>query len=89
MIENDSTRGDLFYKRGFSNAQMFEYSAADEDFKNAIRLDYRKSDSYYNLALVTLALTDEALAITYLNESLRFNAQNGEAKELLSELLGN
>lgn len=86
MIPQDTLNGELYYKRGFSYAQVFEYDSSEVDFKKSVDLKYRIVDSYYNLALVHVATMDDSLAIAYLKRALSIDPELREARDMLVEL---
>ena len=86
MLQQDSTDGELFFKRGFAYMQLDEYELSERDFNQTIKLKYRLPHSYYNLALIKIATYSDSLALHYLRKSLTYNPNFKEAKELLREL---
>jgi Flp pilus assembly protein TadD len=86
LVPQDSLNGELLFKRGVCYMQLFRYDSAEIDFKRSINLEYRLSDSYYNLALVQLAGLKDSLAVIYLEKALVYNPDFTEAQELLKDI---
>lgn len=86
LIPQDSTNGELFFKRGACQMELLKFDSAASDFNRSIAYSYRLGDSYYNLALVQVGLYQDSLAITSLEKALLHNSDFPEAKQMLEEL---
>lgn len=83
LVSVDSTKGKLFFMRGYSKGILLDRSGATRDYIKSASLGYRASDSYYNAAL-NVSFDNDTLCLEYLKMSLRANPNNINAKtELL------
>ena len=68
----NSTNGEYYFKRGYSNGMLLKRKAAIEDYNKFIRLKYRLPDAYFNAGLNCTADND-SLALYYFEKSLPIN----------------
>jgi len=83
LIQADSSNGELFYKRGYSYAQLTNFEKSSMDYLKAVSLGFRVSDAYYNLGINQIPSLNDSLAIYYLEESLKLSPN---APETISTL---
>lgn len=83
LIQADSSNGELFYKRGYSHAQLTNFEKSSLDYLKAVGLGFRVSDAYYNLGINQIPSLNDSLAIYYLKESLKLSPN---APETISAL---
>lgn len=86
LIQLDSTNGEYFFKRGFSKAQISDYSSSSIDFREAINKGYKPSLAFFNLGLNESLLGHDSLAIVYLKKSLEIDPKYQRAKDMLNAL---
>jgi tetratricopeptide (TPR) repeat protein len=78
LIAADSTNGEYFFKRGYSFSQIDRRDQAIADYKKAIQLHHRVSDSYLNIGLNYMYQND-SLALYYCKKSLEADPSNRKA----------
>lgn len=76
----DSTIGEVYYKRGYCKAQLFDYDGASKDFVKACSLKYRMDESLFNLGCIFAATGKDTLALKYFSKAYELNSNNLEAK---------
>lgn len=86
LIELDSLNGEWYYSRGYCNRRLLNFGASTKDYKNAVRLEYHISDAYYNLG-VNSFLHNDSLALSYFQQSLRYDSTNEDAKQGIKDAL--
>jgi len=79
LISIDSTKGKLFFMRGYSKGMLLDRLGSTRDYIKSASLDYRTSDSYYNAAL-NVSFDNDRLCLKYLKMSLQANPNNINAK---------
>jgi tetratricopeptide (TPR) repeat protein len=87
MINNDSTSGDLYFKKGVCHAKLGFKAKAINSFFKAVELEYRVSDSYFNISLAYASLLNDSLAIVYINKCLSLNPNYTIAQELAKSFM--
>jgi tetratricopeptide (TPR) repeat protein len=87
IIEMDSLNGEAHYRKGYCLVQLDRHEESFDCYLNAIELNYRKYDSYRNLAYNYLLIyQDTTKAIYFLNLSLELQ-RNDEDSTLANELV--
>jgi tetratricopeptide (TPR) repeat protein len=81
LIENDSLKGELFYKRAYCKAQMLDYESAKKDYLKAVEFNYRIADAYLSLGILE-CITNDSLAVKYFDQVLSIDSTNIKAKAL-------
>jgi tetratricopeptide (TPR) repeat protein len=71
LINLDSTRGEYYYKRGYSYDQITDAKKATADFQKAISLNYEVAGAYYHLALDAMQDEKDSLALFYFDKVLK------------------
>jgi tetratricopeptide (TPR) repeat protein len=61
LIKLDSTKGEVFYKKGFSNSKINRLIESMDSFEKAIEHGYRTADSYYNMGLNQILLDNDSI----------------------------
>ena len=80
-------KGEYYYKRGFSNAQLNNDSSAVSDFLIAIKYDYRKFDSYKSLGIIYMfKLGDTKQATFYFRKAVELNPNDEETLKYLEAI---
>lgn len=85
LIKLDSANGLYYFRRGYSYAQMFLYNESCEDYKTAVKLNYRVKDSYLNLGLNYYNI-DDSLSIYYFNKCMEIDSSNQIAIEYIEKI---
>jgi len=83
LIAVDSTKGEYYYKRGYSYGQMEQYNKEEKDYLKSIELGYRVADAYNNLAFFYMATHRDSLAVVYLKKYLELNPNDETAQNAL------
>lgn len=79
LIEKDSLIGEFYYKRGYCKLQIFDPETSKEDFKKAIKLNYRAKDAYLNLGVIECFYND-SLAIKYFDIVLNMDSTDAKVR---------
>lgn len=82
LIQKDSTNGDFFFKKGFCYAKLGLKDEAINNFQKAVCLNFRVSDSYFNISLAYASLLNDSLALVYINKCILLNPNDKDAKEI-------
>lgn len=77
----DTTMGEIYYKRGYCKAQIFDYVGSSKDFHKAFGLQHREDESLFNLGCNSAAIGNDTLALKYFSEAYELNPNNNSAKE--------
>ena len=87
LVQLDSTNGEYYYKKAYCESQL-RYSTLQEieDWRKAIELNYKKADSYYNMALCYLMLNEDSIGILHLKNCLREDSNYKDARDLMAKL---
>lgn len=85
LIKMDSTNGEFYFNKGFSEMGLMKYDDSRNDFFHAIALYYRKASSYYNIGL-TYLYDNDSLAAYYFETCLKFDPNHEKAKFFLNDL---
>ena len=93
LIRLDSTIGEVYYKKGFSDSKNNDIVKSLECYKKAIEFKYRIADSYYNLGLNQILLDNDSItfdndpsspkAIEYFEQCLKSNPDTRTEKDAL------
>jgi tetratricopeptide (TPR) repeat protein len=73
LIALDSTKGEYYFKRGYSYNRESFMPAAVRDYEKAARLNYEPADAYRHIALVKMSMDDDSTALVYFNKGLKIN----------------
>lgn len=76
IIMTDSSNGELFFKRGYCEAQMYQYHNSSRDYLKAVELGYKKGKAYFNLGCVNVCLHNDSLALKYFIKSHEIDPGN-------------
>jgi len=82
LISFDSSNGDFFFKRGYSKSMMPDIIGACEDYKSAIKLDYRRKSAYLNIGVLLAGSGYCDSAVYFINECLKLDPENKKAKQM-------
>lgn len=82
----DSTIGELYYKRGYCKAQLFDYNGSSKDFFKAFSLKCRMDESLFNLGCIFAATGNDTLALKYFSKAYELNSNNREAKRQIDHI---
>lgn len=82
----DSTIGELYYKRGYCKAQLFDYDGSSKDFIKAFSFKYRMDESLFNLGCIFAATSNDTLALKYFSKAYELNPNNREAKRQMDQI---
>lgn len=77
----DTTMGEIYYKRGYCKAQIFDYNGSSKDFYKAFALKHRVDESLFNLGCNFAAIGNDTLALKYFSKAYELNPNNNSAKE--------
>jgi tetratricopeptide (TPR) repeat protein len=69
LIILDSTKGEYFFKRAYSYDKLNDIRSVD-DYKKAIKLNYRVADVYQNLALDAMLFDKDSLALIFFSKAV-------------------
>lgn len=83
LIALDSTKGEYYYKRGYSYGQLEQYNKEEKDYLKSIEYGYRVADAYNNLAYFYMAIHKDSLAVVYLKKYLELNPNDKTAQNAL------
>jgi tetratricopeptide (TPR) repeat protein len=83
IIDIDSTRGDVFYRRGYCRAWLFDFDGSTQDYLKSIELDHRIEDSYFSIGTNYAAVFNDSMAIKFFSKALELNPHNEKAKREL------
>lgn len=81
LIALDSTKGEYYYKRGYSYSMLLNADDAINDFLKAAKLNYRTAKAYRNIAVNYFTIND-SLAVYYINKSLQVDPTDTSAMKL-------
>lgn len=84
LIALDSTKGEYYFKRGFSYSMLLNAEQAIKDYSKAAELEYRKADAYKNIG-INYSTINDSLAIYYLDKCLEIEPENAKAKRIKEE----
>lgn len=82
LIALDSLNGELFFKRAYSKSMLPDIISAQQDYKKAIRFNYRKKSAYLNMGVLFASIGQCDSAIAYLNECLKIEPENSKANQM-------
>lgn len=74
----DTLNGEYYYKRGYSQALLENFTESSKDYLKATQLGYRKADAYYSLGLNQIILLNDSLAVFYFNKALELKPNSPE-----------
>ena len=57
---NDSLNAEIYFKKGTSNFQLYNYYSAQQDYKKAFELNYREPKYFRNVALLSVMLCGDS-----------------------------
>jgi len=80
-------KGEYFFMRGYSKAQLFDFEGSTEDYLKSIELGYRLKDTYHNLSLNSRSQFNDTLALQYINNALSIDSLDTELLKLKKEIL--
>jgi tetratricopeptide (TPR) repeat protein len=86
LIKKDSLNGEIYYKRGYCKSQLFNPKTSENDYKKAIRFNYRVKDAYFSLG-VNETFYNDSLALKYFNIVLAMDSTYEKAKTLKKEAI--
>jgi len=86
LIRLDSTKGEYYFKRGYSYSMMLNGEDAIKDYLKSAAMGYRVSTSYQNIG-ANYSTINDSLAVYYLNESLKYDPDNKVAMRVRSECM--
>lgn len=72
LITIDSTKGEYYFKRAYSNGMLLQRQEAIKDYEKSIRYKYRMPDAYFNSGL-NCSYENDSLALYYFEKSLTIN----------------
>ncbi|MTI30502.1 tetratricopeptide repeat protein [Xanthovirga aplysinae] len=85
LINLDSSKGEYYYKRGFSFASIDSTESSIADYLIAAKLDYRPDDAYFNMGLNFRVIWDYPLAIYCFHRSLQLDPEATDAIQEIAE----
>lgn len=80
IVSVDSTRGEIYYRRGYCRAQLFDYEGSTNDYIKAVELNYRVEESYFSLGCNYAATYNDTLALKFFMKAYELNPNNENAK---------
>ena len=83
LILKDSTKGDFFFKKGICCAKLGFKDDAIDNFQKSVCLNFRISDSYFNISLAYASLLNDSLALVYINKCISLSPNDKDAKEIV------
>ena len=89
LIAVDSLNGELFFKRAYSKSILPDVISAQNDYKKAIKFNYRKKSAYLNMGVLFAGMGKCNSAIIYLNECLKIEPTNKKAQNMKNACLEN
>lgn len=79
ILAIDKTKGEFYFKRAYSKAQIYDYKGSITDYYKSIELNYRVDDAIFNLACNYAATQKDSLALKYFLKSYELNPENKKA----------
>ena len=61
LIKLDSTKGEAFFKKGFSDSKINKLLEAVDSYEKSIKHGYRTADSYYNMGLNQILIDNDSI----------------------------
>jgi tetratricopeptide (TPR) repeat protein len=86
LIAMDSANGAYYFGRGYSYLKLAKIEDALEDFFESVKLNYRRSSSFYNIGLLNSHVND-SVALTYFRKAVQLEPDNLKFKEDYDECL--
>lgn len=80
IIALDSTRGDIFYRRGYCRAWLLDYDGSIQDYLKSIELNHRIEHAYFNIGANYAAVFNDSMALKFFSKALELNPHNEKAK---------
>jgi tetratricopeptide (TPR) repeat protein len=77
----------LYFKRGVCLGELGNQKNAIKDFKKSIELNYRISDSYFNMSLDYNILLDDSAALACVKKCLIINPNDTLAQVLYKSII--
>src|SRR5690349_18821203 len=63
LIKLDTTVGQYYYKRAYSYSRLSLEKLAISDFEKAAGLNYKTADAYRNIALMSIGIEEDSIAL--------------------------
>jgi tetratricopeptide (TPR) repeat protein len=82
----DSTLGEIYYKRGYCKAQLFDYDGSSKDFLKAFSLQFRMDESLFNLGCNSAVIGNDTLALKYFSKAYELNPKNSSAMKEMNNI---
>jgi len=86
IISLDSTRGKIYFQRGYCNAQLLDYERSNNDYKKSVELGYRVDDSYFCLGCNYASTHNDSLALIFFSRAYSLNSKNISAKREMDRI---
>jgi len=91
IVALDSTKGEIYFRRGYCRALLSEYVGSSADYFKSIELGFRVEDSYFSLGCNYAITNNDTLALKFFMKAYEMNPQNQKAKievDRLKRILG-
>lgn len=80
ILALDSTQGDIFYRRGYCRAWLFDFDGSTQDYLKSIELNHRIEHAYFNIGTNYAAVFNDSVALKFFSKALELNPHNEKAK---------
>lgn len=84
LLKADSTKGEFYFKRGYSYSMLLNVEDAIKDYKKAIACGHRVADAYNNIG-INYSTIDDSLAIVYFKKAIEAGYDNNKIYERIEE----
>ena len=86
LIHLDSTKGEYYFKRGYSYGKQFDQFEEFINYEKAIELNYDVADANFNIATIAFTNDQDSIAIVYLDKSLKAGSTKYKDIQLLKKM---